>query len=591
MNPKYAKFFEPLMINKMLIKNRFAMSPMGTFTEERDGTFGARTIDYYEARAKGGAGLIISEVQYVTNKLDPWVAYITTADTDDQLKCWNELAEKVHAHGSKLCVQLGCGLGKNAFAFDGDGGDMVSASANESYWVPGKICRPMTIEEIHDTVASYGRAAARCLVAGVDAIEIHAHCGYILDQFMTPFWNKRTDEYGGSFENRMRFISEIYHAIRNVVGPNYPILVRLAADHDYEGGRTIEDTIEIVKYLEKLGIDAFDVDMGAYEKKQWVVPAPLLGYSSMAEGAVAIKKAVNVPVLNSGTHTLDTAIEYLNKGELDVIMMGRPLIADPDLPNKVFRGKEADIRPCLFCNECAGSMYKNLHVSCAVNVCAAAEREYPIKKTDNPKKIVVVGGGPAGMEAARVAALQGHNVTLYEKSDRLGGQLVPASAPPFKKRLHELSTWLQRQITNLGVEIVLNHAIDENSPELADAHKIIVALGAAPIIPKMDGVDKPHVVEITKAHDHPELVKGDTILVAGGGQSGCDAALEYAMQGKHSIIVEMKDRVAPEEWITDNIIPLTLKLAEYNVEQMLQTRIIRFTDNGALVELADGTQK
>lgn len=236
MSNMYAKLYETVKINKMVLKNRFAMSPMGTFTEEPNGFLSKRQIVYYKERAKDGAGLIISEYQFATNKLDPYAAYITTADTDEQLKGWSMLAEAVHSHGSKLCIQLSCGLGKNAFAFGGDGGDIVSPSDNECYWVSGKKARPITIQEIKDTVASFRRAAQRCLTAEVDAVEIHAHAGYTLDQFMPPAWNRRTDEYGGSFENRMRFITEVYHAIRNVVGPDYPILVRMAAYHDFPGG-------------------------------------------------------------------------------------------------------------------------------------------------------------------------------------------------------------------------------------------------------------------------------------------------------------------------------------------------------------------
>lgn len=591
MSNKYQKLFETVKINKMILKNRFAMSPMGTFTESLDGFLSPRTIAYYEARAKGGAGLIVSEVQYITNKLDPWISYITTADTDEQLKSWYILSEAVHSHGSKLCLQLGCGLGKNAFAFDGDGGDMVSASENPSFYVPGKICRPMTVEEIHDTVGAYGRAARRCVTAGVDAIEIHAHAGYILDQFMTPAWNRRTDEYGGSFENRMRFITEVYQVIRKEVGPNYPILVRMAADHDFEGGRTVEESIEIAKYLENIGINAFDIDMGCYEEKKWIVPTPFAGYSCMAEGAAAIKKAVNVPVLNSGSHTVDSALEAVEQGKCDIIMMGRPLVADPDLPNKVFRGHPEDVRPCLFCNECGGRLYKNIFLACSINTQAAAEKEYPISKTHDPKNIVVIGGGPAGMEAARVAALSGHNVALYEKSGQLGGQLIPASAPSFKKRLADFCEWEKTQLRKLNVKIELNHEINEDSPELTDAYKIVVALGAVPISPPIKGIDKDFVVEVTKAHACPELVKGENILIAGGGQSGCDAAIEQAMEGKKVTIVEMKDMIAPEEWNIDNRNPLLFELRDQNISLLLQHKILEFTDNGVVVEDNNGNKK
>lgn len=589
MSNKYAKLFERVTINKMHVKNRFAMSPMGTFTENADGTLPDKTLNYFEERAKGGAGLIISEVQYITNKLDPWLAYQTIIDSDEQMKGWYKMGELVHAHGAKLCIQLGCGLGKNAFIFDGDGGDMVSASENPAFYKPEKMCRPMTKEEIKETVSAYERAARRALTAEVDAIEIHAHAGYIFDQFMTPIWNRRTDEYGGSFENRMRFITEVYQAIRGVVGPDYPILVRMAADHDFDGGRTLEDGIEIAQYLEGIGINAFDIDRGCYEEKKWIVPTPYAGTSSMAEAAGAIKKAVSVPVLNSGTHTPDSALQAVEAGKIDIVMMGRPLIADPDLPNKLFRGHPEDVRPCLFCNECGGQLYKNLYLRCAVNARAAAEEDFPLTPTLEPKTVAVLGGGPSGMEAASVAAQRGHKVTLYEKSGELGGQLIPAAGPAFKTHLSNLVAYHKAQLKKYGVDVRLNKAIDENSPELAQADNIVVALGAVPCLPPIKGVDLPNVVEVTEAHRQPERIKGERILIVGGGLSGCDAAIELAREGKKVTLVEMQDQVAPEVWNIDNRNPLLFELRDLGIEVLTGHTIQEFTETGAIAKNASGS--
>lgn len=591
MNPKYAKLFEPIRINKMLLKNRIVMSPMGTGTEESNGTFAARTMDYFEARAKGGAAMVITESQYVTTKYDEWMSHMTITDTEWQTKCWTELAERVHAHGCKLCVQMSCGLGKNAYILFGDGGDMVSASEIEAVQLPGKMCRPLRVDEIHEIVAAYKRGAERCVRAGVDAIEIHAHQGYLLDDFMSECWNKRTDEYGGSFENRMRFVTEIYNAIREETGPNYPIMIRMASTHHFKGGRTVEETIEIAKYLENLGIDAFNFGYGSYEDMRWVAPTALMGVSCTAEAAAKIKKHLKVPVINAGSHTIDTAAELLNEGKIDIASFGRQMIADPDFPNKIYRGRELDVRPCLACNACAKRTAMNNPLACAINVQAAAESRYPLKKTDSPKRVVVVGGGVAGMEAARVAALQGHNVTLYEKSDRLGGLVNAAGAPSFKFRLREFCKWQQRQLEQLGVKVMMNHPIDENSPQLEDAYKIIVSLGANPWAPKIEGIDGKNVIDVTVAHEHPEFVKGDTVVVAGGGISGCEAAIDLAMEGKHPIIVEMRDRVAPEDWFPQTRLPLTGLIEEYNIETMVNTKIVCIKEDGVVVELLDGTQQ
>lgn len=562
------------------------MAPMGTFSENRDGYPSKAQIDYYEARAKGGLGMIIIEAQYVTNKTDPWIDYITTADTDEQMKGWSLIIEAIHAHGTKACLQIGCGLGRNAFPFSD--AQMVSASAVPSFYFPDMICRPFTIEEIHDIVDSFGRAARRAVVAEADAIEIHAHAGYILDQFMTPAWNKRTDEYGGSFENRMRIVKEIYEAIRKEVGPDYPVLIRMAAYHDFEGGRTLEESIEIVKYLEGLGINAFDIDLGCYERKQWIVPSIYTGISCMADAAAEIKKHVSVPVLNAGTHTPESAEKLLQEGKIDFAMFGRPVIADPDMPNKLYNGHDEDVRPCLFCNEvCVGRLYENRVISCAINPQAAFDANYPIEKVENPKNVVVVGGGPGGMEAARVAAERGHKVKLYEKSNVLGGQIVAASTPVFKERLKAFINWQRVQLKKLGVEIHLNTKIDENSYELMGADQIVLALGAKPVIPPIKGIDGENIVEVMQAHLHPDLIKGENIVVAGGGMSGCDCALELAMEGKKVTIIEMADEIAPGA-LLDNRNPLTFKLEDYKVKELTSHKIVEFTANSVKAEDASG---
>lgn len=582
----FEKLFEHAKIKNMSLKNRMVMSPMGTFSENHDGFPSSAQVEYYRARAKGGVGMVLVEAQYVTNKTDPWIGYITTADSDEQMKGWAMIIEAIHAEGAKACLQLGCGLGRNAFPFSDD--QMVSASEVPSFYFPDRLCRAFTVEEIHDIVASFGRAAARAVVAEADCIEIHAHSGYILDQFMTPAWNKRTDEYGGSFEKRMRFVKEIYKAMRAAVGPDMPILMRMAATHDFEGGRTLEESIEIVNYMKTLGVDAFDIDVGCYEHKQWICPSIYSGPSCMVDYAAAIKKACGVTVLNSGTHTPETAEKALEEGKTDFIMFGRALIADPDMPNKLLEGRRDDVRPCLFCNQiCVGRLYQNRPISCAINARAVHELDYPIVRTKSPKKIAVIGGGPGGLEAARVAALQGHHVTLYEKSDRLGGQLIPASKPSFKYHLAEFIEYEKVQIQKAGVRVILNTEVTPDSPELAEADRIILAAGAVPVLPPIPGIHGDNVVEVTRAHMKPSLIRGNKILVAGGGMSGCDCALELAMDGKDVTIVEMMDALCPNA-LLDNRNPLMFRLDEYKVKQLTSTKILEINDKGIVAEGPDG---
>ena len=583
-NPKYARLFERVQIGKVTLKNRIGMPPMGTGQDGVNGEMTENHVHYFGARAKGGAGLIIIEGQAVTNKTDPWMFGMTIAGTLDQAKAWKGVYEMCHAYGAKVCQQLICGLGRNAFVFDDTSTPPVSASAVPSHYRPDVLCRPLEIEEIQDIVRRYAVASAYAVAVGADMLEIHAHSGYLIDQFMSPAWNKRTDQYGGSFENRMRFITEIYYAMRAAVGPDVPILVRMAADHDFEGGRTFEETVEIAKYLESIGVDALDIDMGCYEKNKWVVPAIYTGDGCMAYASEIIKKAVNIPVLNAGSYTPDTAAKAIEDGKADIILMGRGLIADPEWPNKLLEGREEDIRPCLLCNKyCGGNISMGIPIRCSVNAQAAREREFALTAAKDPKNVVVIGGGPGGMEAARVAALKGHNVTLFEKSDKLGGQLNFAGDPAFKGRIRDYNAWLKREIANSSVNVVLNHEINAESPELETADEIIVALGARPLVPKIPGIERDNVVEVTAAHADHSLFKGDRYVVCGGGLSGVDCGLELAMQGKDVTIVEMVDELAKKE-IPQNKVELFELLEKYNVRQMVNTKVLEITDEGVVVE-------
>jgi 2-enoate reductase len=595
---KYPKLFEEASINGLKLRNRMTMSPMGSFLDNPDASLNDIQLEYYEARARGGVGLVHVEAQYITNKTDPWIKGKTIADTDAQGEGWATLAERIHAHGAKMGVQLSIGLGKNGFLF-GDEGQMVSASAIPSHRDPNHICRALTVEEIHELVNCFERAAKRAVKANVDLLQIHAHGGYLLDQFMTPLWNKRTDEYGGSFENRMRFVKEAYQAIRNVVGPDFPITIRIAAYHDFPGGREMEETLEIAKYLEEIGFDALDIDLGAYERKQWIVPTPVHGMSSMAHAAAEIKKVVNIPVINAGTHTPETAEKLLQEGKIDFAQFGRPLIADPDLPNKLLNNQEEDIKPCLFCNEyCDGYVQLGKGITCSINPVTNFKLHYPnidvdVNNLENsvvtPKNVVIIGGGPAGMEAARVAALRGHNVTIYERSSTLGGQINIASGVSFKHRLKKFTTHQQIQLKKLGVNVVFNKEINENSPELAAADHIIVALGSKPVIPEIKGINRANVIEVSQAHIHPELVHGDKIVIAGGGRIGSEFALEMGRKGKEVTIVEKGDRIA-HDLIIENRNPLIFKLEEVNVKVLTHHEITEFTGAGVKVLLGSGEE-
>lgn len=588
-NIKYDKLFNPFKIGKMEVKNRIVMSPMGTNSASPDGRKSIDEIDYFEARARGGVGMIILGCQFLNHELAQGSMEGVLQDTY-VIPRLTDLCEAVQRYGTKVVGQISCGTGRNAFP-NMYGEPPVSSSAIPSALNENVICRPLTVEEIKDIMRQFARSAKILKDAGVDAVEVHAHAGYLVDQFMSEVWNKREDEYGGSLENRMRFPVEIVQSIREAVGPDMPILFRIALDHRFEGGRTLEESMEILKILEKAGVDAIDIDAGSYETIDYIFPPTYLGDACMEYVCEPARKAVSIPILNSGNHTPETAVRLIESGNADFVMFGRPLIADPDLPNKLLANRREDVRPCIRCNEeCIGRIAGRLtKLSCAVNTQACNEARLQIKKTSTPRKVVIVGGGPAGMEAARVAALEGHSVILFEKEGVLGGQVTSAATPDFKSQLRELMTWYEVQLKKLKVDVRLKTLVTADDPVLEEADHIIVATGAVPVVPPIPGIEKDNVVGAIDAHLQRDLVKGENIVITGGGLTGCDLGLELAMEGKNVTIVEMQEQIGKDVFFI-NAKSLFDKLAEYNVKQMPGHKVLSFEENGLIAEGPDGKE-
>jgi 2,4-dienoyl-CoA reductase-like NADH-dependent reductase (Old Yellow Enzyme family)/thioredoxin reductase len=583
----YEKLFTPYKIGKMEIKNRIVMAPMGLNAGHSDGTIDDDEIHYFEERAKGGTGMIIMGCQFLTKKLaqGSLEGYLDNSYAIPQL---TNLCESVQRYGTKICAQLSCGTGKNAFTnmFDDP---PVSASEIPSMFNPNLICHALTVEEIKSIMEQFEFSAKLLKDAGFDAIEVHAHAGYLVDQFMSEVWNKRNDEYGGTPEKRIRFAVEIVQSIRKAIGPDMPILFRVACKHLFEGGRTLEETMPLLKILEEAGVDAFDIDMGSYENIDYIFPPTYLGDACMEEVCEPTRKAVTVPILNAGNHTPETAVKLIESGNADFVMMGRPLITEPYMANKLLEGKRDEVRPCIRCNEdCIGRIITRLtKISCAVNPLAGFEKRFPIEKESNAKQVVVIGGGPGGMEAARTAAMRGHKVDLYEKGDGLGGQLKSAATPPFKEQLRELVVWYKRQLELYKVNVHLNHEITETSPELDSADEIIVATGAIPFTPNIKGIE--NTVDILSAHLDESKLKGDKIIYCGGGLSACDSALETAMKGKKVAIIEMMDEVA----INDHFInkaALIPALHKSGVEIFTGHKVLEIQKNGVKAMKKDGSE-
>ena len=567
------------------------MSPMGTNSSYVNGRKDAQEIDYFTERAKGGVGMIMLGCQMLNEKIaqGSMEGYL---DTYTVLPSLTSLCDSVHRYGTKVVCQISPGTGRNAFP-DTYGNPPISSSATPSVFNPDVLCHALTVEEIQEIMEGFKFAAGVAKDAGFDAIEIHAHAGYLIDQFMSPVWNKRTDEYGGCPENCARFPREIIRAIKSVVGDSLPVIFRISLDHRFKGGRTMEDSMKIIKLLEEEGVDALDIDAGCYETLDYIFPPSYLGDSCMSYVCEEARKNVSIPLLNSGSHNPDTALALIESGNADFAMMGRALIADPELPNKLMENRIEDVRPCLRCNEyCIGRIWNNhTKLSCAVNPQAMEEERFRIQKTENPKKVVIIGGGPGGMEAARVAAIEGHEVVLFEKSDKLGGVMGDICTAKFKSNMKKLTEYYKTQLKKLNVDVRLNTEITGNETILEECDRIIVGCGAEPIVPPIKGIDGKNVINVMEAHRKPELIQGEDIVVCGGGASGCDCALEIASEmGKKVTIVEMLPECGKDVFFI-NKISLFGALAENQVQIMTGTKVVEMDETGLMVEKEDGTQE
>ncbi|MGH0054530.1 MAG: NADH:flavin oxidoreductase [Sphaerochaetaceae bacterium] len=442
----------------MKLRNHTYMAPMGTQTNA-DGSFSDRSIRYYEERAKGGFALIITGANQVTMEYEAKACNVLgSAKSFEQL---NFLVRRIHNNGAKLCIQLTPGLGRMQFTT----GDVrpYSASEVDSFWFPDVRCKAFSKEDIQFLVKKMGEGAAIVKRAGADAVELHGYGGYLMDQFQSTLWNKRTDEYGGSLENRMRFSVECVQAIRAAVGPKFPILFKFTPYHGVEGGREIEEGIEMAKILEKAGVDALHVDVGCYEAWYKAINTVYQPPKVQLPVAAEIKKHVKVPVLSQGKMQNPADAEAaLVEGKADMIGFAHMAIADPYWVQKVKKHATYDIVPCIGCNECLFAGFSGKIMQCAVNPLAFAEDYYPVEKADSSKRVLVIGGGPGGMMAALTAEQRGMQVELWEKRNELGGLLLAAGGPRFKKDVKDYVAYLVSKLHRSTVKISL---LKDGTPE------------------------------------------------------------------------------------------------------------------------------
>jgi 2-enoate reductase len=587
--------FKPGFIGKLKIKNRIVMAPMGTTgLVEPDGRYSQRGIDYFVARAKGGVGLIetglmVVDVEIEKRALGPWSAY-PRADSPVYIARLNELADAIHEYGARITAQLTAGLGRVARGAIVNSGWAIAPSPQPCFWNPNIAARGLTTEEIEKLVKALSAAATIIKMAGFDAIELHGHEGYLLDQFMTSKWNKRTDKYGGDLEGRLRFPLEVIESIRKAVGPDFPIIFRMAAIHYVEGGREIDESIVIAKRFQEAGIDCLHVDAGCYESWNWAHPPLYMEPAPVIESIASIKNAVSVPIIAVGRLGYpDLAEKILAKGKADFIALGRQLLADPEWPNKVKEERWDDIRPCIGDHDgCMGRIFEGKYISCTVNPQTGMEREFNIQPALEKKSVLVIGGGPGGMEAARVAALRGHKVTLWEKSGELGGNLISASVPEFKSDIKNLLRFLSSQIKKLGVQIVLNKEATTALIKNANAEVVIMATGAMPITPEIPGNGRNQIITaIDLLLGKKEA--GKKVVVIGGGFIGCEVALWLAQRGKTVAILEALEDVMVDTFLANKKQMLQM-LTKANVTIMTGVKGWEATDRGIIVENLEGKE-
>ena len=586
----YSILWHPIDINKCRIRNRISMSGMGTFTpttvDQIETESGMR---YYEERAKGGIGLIHTGAYFIDEKTAQGGRTLDFS-TDKSIPSGTTLTERVHRWGAKIFAQLSCGTGRNGMPQIGERVP-ISSSENPSFYNPDMICRALTIDEIEEMMEHWKVAALNAVRMGFDGIQIHAHAGYLMDQFMSEIWNHRTDKYGGSFENRCRFTMETVDAIRSVVGPDFPITYRISLDHRFPGGRTIEESMKILDVLDKSGIDAFDIDAACYETMDYIFPTRYTGEACMAYVCEEARKHLTKPIINTGNHSMESAVALLESGNADIVQFGRQSIADPQFANKLREGRREDVRPCIVCNEeCIGRIFGRLtQLSCTVNPSVGFESYMEVKPVSKPTNVVVIGGGPGGLEAARCAAERGCSVTLYEKADHLGGTFLTIATGDFKWRMPQLIEWYRVQLEKLGVKVVLSTEVSADDPVLKSADAIFVAIGSKSFMPNIPGIDNKKVIDVVDVHKNG-MPEGKNVVICGGGLSACDTAIEYgAKGGRHISIVEMLPDVGNDVMVV-NKISVDRLLKEYNVELLTSTKVVGVTDEGVEVE-HDGAKR
>ncbi|MDV6252961.1 FAD-dependent oxidoreductase [Vibrio sp. EA2] len=532
--------FSPISIGNMVVKNRLVVPPMVSNYANEDGTCTEQFISYHEEKAKGGWGLIIVEDYKINPEAGGFVKLPGLWD-DSQIESHQQLTERVHQHGAKIAAQI-YHAGRETCA-EITGVQPVAPSAIPDP-VVNAMPRELSVEEIQQLVEQFGDTALRAKKAGFDAVEIHGAHGYLVNQFMSPFSNKRIDQYGGTILNRARFALEIIANIRSKVGTDFPLIYRMSVNEFVEGGLTTEDSKVISMLLENAGIDLIHASNGVYASTETIIPPTAVGHAWSANISEELKKVVSIPVIAVGRINDPLIAEsVLRSKQADLISMGRGSLADPHLPNKAQAGQFDDIIRCIGCLQgCIQRNAQQLPIKCLVNPMTGHESERQITPASREKKVFIIGGGIAGMEAAIVAAQRGHKVEIFEKNSRLGGQWVLAAIPPTKEELGSFTVWQVNQLNKLGVIVHLNTELTLEMIRDSQPDSVIIATGASPFVPNIPGKELNHVLT---ANDilQGSAQAGKRVVVIGGGLVGSETAAHLANHGHDVSIIEMNSDI------------------------------------------------
>jgi 2-enoate reductase len=596
----YENLFSPIKIGKVEIKNRIAMMPMGVFSPRlmnHDGSYTKDGADYYIERAKGGTGLIVTGLVPIVGEGLPCIVN----DVESYVKNQRYLADGCHKYGAKVFIQMTAMSGRSS-----TNPNHPAPSALPNVWDPTKNNREMTKEEIHQYVENFAIGAKAAKDAGIDGVEIHAvHEGYLLDQFTISNFNKRTDEYGGSLENRLRFPIEVVKAIKEKCGEDFPVSVRysvvsktkafnrgaLPGEEFEEYGRNMEESKKVAKMLQDAGYDMLDCDNGSYDAWFWPHPPVYMPKACNLDDVAEIKKVVDIPVICAGKFDNPSlADQSIKEGKIDMMGMGRPLLADPDLANKFKDGQEDDCRPCIGCHlGCLSRIFQvdyetrgTKDISCALNPRCGKEKQYEIKEAQSKKKVAVVGGGIAGMEAARVCALRGHQVDLYEKTNDLGGVFVAAAAFDFKSDDKRLLAWYKKQMQHKNINVLLNTEFNEDLTQNYD--EIFVASGAKERKLDVEGFDNENVSYAIDTLLNKKL-ENQNVVVVGGGLTGIEIAYQCVLNGCKVTVVEATDVILNVKDLNASNYNMLMEIIDYyHINVLKNSQVVKYENNKAYVE-------